>query len=333
MQSCKKQFRTFTWAGFLVLLTSYPLFSQESALKPYKQEIAGTNLRFDMVAIPGGEFLMGSATRELGRAKDEGPQHRVKISPFWMSTYEVSWDLFEPFVYKDYEARQGTDPVRPEVDAVTRPTKPYLDMTFGMGKENHPAVGMTQYAAVQFCKWLYARTGIFYRLPTEAEWEYACRAGANTAYSFGNKATQLGEYAWFKDNSNNETHPIGSRKPNAWGLYDMHGNVAEWTMDQYLPDYYQQFKDNIAENPIAEPVSLYPHAIRGGSFADASADLRSAKRSSSDPEWKKIDPQIPKSNWWFPEAPFIGIRLVRPAIPPSPEEIEAYYNRKPIADF
>jgi len=214
-----------------------------------------------------------------------------------------------------------------------RPTKPYLDMTFGMGKEGHPVVGMTQYAAIQFCKWLYARTGVFYRLPTEAEWEYACRAGTESAYSFGDSPAELDAYAWFKGNSNETTHPTGTKKPNAWGLYDMHGNVAEWTIDQYIPDFYEQFKGKATDNPVAVPEKLYPHAIRGGAYNDEAAALRSANREGSDPNWKRIDPQIPKSNWWFPEAPFVGFRIVRPLNPPSAAEIEAYYNRAPIPDY
>lgn len=318
-----------------LLLLPLTAFSQQSDFKTYSQEIDGTSLLFEMVAIPGGEFMMGSPEEEAGRCADEGPQTPVRISPFWMSKYEVSWDLFEPFVYKDYELSQNSGSLSAEVDAVARPTKPYLDMTFGMGKENHPAVGMTQYNAIQYCKWLYARTGIFYRLPTEAEWEYASRAGSTTAYHFGDDSTKLEEYAWFQLNSQGKTQPIGSKKPNAWGLYDMHGNVAEWTIDQYIPDFYQQLKQSgrVTDNPVALPEKLYPLAIRGGSFQDAAADLRSASRKASDPDWKRIDPQIPKSNWWFPEAPFVGVRLVRPLNPPSKEEIEAYYNRKPIADY
>jgi sulfatase modifying factor 1 len=317
------------------LLFSAPLtvFSQQTNTEPYTQDIPGTDLRFEMLSIPAGEFRIGSPEGEPGRREDEGPQQKIKISPFWMSKFEVSWDLFEPFVYKDYEQSQNKGTLSPEVDAVARPTKPYLDMTFGMGKENHPAVGMTQYNAIQFCKWLYARTGVFYRLPTEAEWEYASRAGSTSAYSFGDDTTKLEEYAWFTLNSQEETHPIGSKKPNAWGLYDMHGNVAEWTMDQYIPDFYQQLTGKAAEDPVAQPEQLYPLVIRGGSFQDAATALRSASRRASDPDWKRIDPQIPKSNWWFPEAPFVGIRLVRPVNPPSKEEIEAYYNRKPIADY
>ena len=316
-----------------LLLTPTQTLCQENRHKSYTQDIPGTRLQFDMVAIPGGKFSMGSPVGEQGRDEDEGPQHQVKISPFWMGKHEVTWDLVEPFVYKDYEVTQNIGPVNPEVDAVTRPTKPYLDMTFGMGKEGHPAVGMTQYAAIQFCKWLYARTGIFYRLPTEAEWEYASRAGTTTAFSFGDDASKLGEYAWFEANSNEQTQPAGSKKPNPWGLYDMHGNVAEWTVDQYIPDFYENFEGETAHNPVAEPESLYPHSIRGGSYEDEAAALRSANREGSDPSWKRIDPQIPKSNWWFPEAPFIGFRIVRPAEPPPEEEIEAYYGQEPLPDY
>ncbi|WP_245747579.1 formylglycine-generating enzyme family protein [Parapedobacter koreensis] len=297
--------------------------------KPYTQPIEGTVLSFVMQPIPGGAYTMGS----LKGNTDEQPAHHVQVDPFWMGTYEVTWDLYEPFVYKDFERARSGGNISPEVDAVTRPTKPYLDMTFGMGKDGHPALAMTQYNAIQFCKWLYIRTGIFYRLPTEAEWEYACRAGSDSEYYFGDDAAVLGDYAWYRANSEHKTHPVGQKKPNAWGLYDMHGNVAEWTYDQYIEDFYQQFEDATADNPVAVPEKLYPHSIRGGSFEDSAADLRSASRLPSDPSWKQLDPQIPKSNWWFPEAPFIGIRLVRPLNPPSEAEIRAYYDKAPIKDY
>jgi len=301
----------------------------QEEFKPYTQKLEGTGLSFSMEAIPGGEFLMGS---DEGNP-DERPVHKVQIAPFWMGTHEVTWNLFEPFVYKDFERVQSGGTIPADVDAITRPTKPYLDMTFGMGKDGHPALAMTQYNAIQFCKWLYIRTGVFYRLPTEAEWEYACRAGSTTTYHFGNDAAQLDDYAWYKGNSDNKTHKVGQKKPNAWGLYDMHGNVAEWTYDQYLADYYQQFDGKAADNPVAVPDKLYPHVIRGGSFEDEAANVRSASRLPSDPFWKQLDPQIPKSNWWFPEAPFIGIRLVRPLNPPPHDEIMAYYDKAPIEDY
>ncbi len=292
---------------------------------PYKQNIDGTKLSFDMQAIPGGEFMMGSKKGN----PDELPLHKVKIDPFWIGIYEVTWDIYEPFLYRDYETANSTTPVPKNVDAVTRPTKPYLDMTFGMGKEGQPALAMTHYNAIQFCKWLYARTGFFYRLPTEAEWEYACRAGTTTEYSFGNDESKLGDYAWFTKNSDDKTHLVGKKKPNPWGLYDMYGNVAEWTYDQYEENAYSSAKSN---NPVVVPDKLYPHAIRGGAYNDEAKDSRSASRLPSDPSWKQLDPQIPKSNWWFPEAPFVGMRLVRPVNPPSKAEIDAYYDKAPIKD-
>ncbi|SFC60907.1 Formylglycine-generating enzyme, required for sulfatase activity, contains SUMF1/FGE domain [Parapedobacter composti] len=301
----------------------------QDKFEPYTQHLEGTALSFSMQPIPGGEYDRGSRNGN----PDEQPVHRVKVDPFWMGTYEVTWDLYEPFVYKDFEVARSGGNIPPEVDAVTRPTKPYLDMTFGMGKEGHPALAMTQYNAIQFCKWLYMRTGVFYRLPTEAEWEYACRAGSATDYHFGDEVSTLDDYAWYNSNSENKTHKVGLKKPNAWGLYDMHGNVAEWTYDQYIPDFYGQFTGGVADNPVAVPDKLYPHSIRGGSFEDDATALRSAARLPSDPSWKQLDPQIPKSNWWFPEAPFIGIRLVRPVNPPSEDEIMAYYDKAPIQDY
>ncbi|QBQ41054.1 formylglycine-generating enzyme family protein [Sphingobacterium psychroaquaticum] len=316
--------------AFALLATSFLATGQQKHAR-YVQKLTGTDLEFSMEAIPGGEFAMGSAK---SAKQDEKPVHKVKISPFWMSTFEVTWNLYEPFVYKDLEVTKTTDgKVSDKVDAVTRPTKPYLDMTFGMGKEGHPALAMTHYNAIQFCKWLYVRTGVFYRLPTEAEWEYACRAGSTSEYYFGEDATKLNDYAWLSENSNGQTSVVGKKKPNAWGLYDMLGNVAEWTFDQYKEDFYKQFEGKVADNPVSVPTSLYPHSVRGGSFESKPADLRSASRLASDPFWKQLDPQIPKSNWWFPEAPFVGLRLVRPAKAPSHEEIMAYYDKAPIKDF
>ncbi len=319
-----------------VLLLSLALsaniaIAQNSDHKSYNQKINGTNLSFSMEAIPGGEYKRGSQTSTNA---DEKPVHNVKIDPFWMGTYEVTWDLFEPFLYKDFEQTRQIDGTLPtDVDAVTRPTKPYLDMTFGMGKEGHPALAMTHYNAIQFCKWLYVRTGVFYRLPTEAEWEYACRAGSASEYFFGDDASKVDDFAWYAGNSEQKTHLVGQKKPNPFGLYDILGNVAEWTYDQYKADTYAQYANGAVSNPVEEPTELYPHVVRGGSFQSESSALRSAARWASDPIWKQLDPQMPKSNWWFPEAPFVGMRLVRPVNAPSHEEIMAYYDKAPLEDF
>ncbi|TCD08630.1 formylglycine-generating enzyme family protein [Pedobacter frigidisoli] len=313
--------------AFALMILYYEQNFAQTEFKSYNQSINGTKLTFDMQTIPAGKFKMGSKTGK----PDEQPVHEVQLDAFWIGKYEVTWDIFEPFLYRDFEKQASISPIPAEVDAVTRPTKPYLDMTFGMGKEHQPAVAMTQYNAIQFCKWLYVRTGIFYRLPTEAEWEYACKAGTATNYSFGNDQSSLKDYAWYKENSGNKTHPVGQKKPNPWGLHDMHGNVSEWTYDQYVADFYQENKVSI--NPIAVPDKLYPNAVRGGSYDETPNNLTSTVRLASDPSWKQLDPQIPKSNWWFPEAPFVGMRLVRPEKTPSKADIDAYYNKQPIKDF
>jgi sulfatase modifying factor 1 len=301
----------------------------QTEFKGYVQQVTGTSQQFRMEAIPSGKFIMGSTKGE----DDEKPPHEVQLDAFWMASHEITWNLYELFLYKDFELTNSGGEVPTHVDAVTRPTRPYIDMTFGMGKGNRPALGMTHYNAIQFCKWLYARTGVFYRLPTEAEWEYACRAGSTTEYHFGDDASELGKYAWFLDNSDFVTNEVGKKLPNAWGLYDMHGNVAEWTFDQYKEDYYQQFQNKNAINPVAIPDQLYPHAVRGGSYEDEARGLRSSARLASRKQWKQLDPQIPKSQWWFTDAPFIGFRIVRPLKTPSPEEIAAYYDKEAIKDL
>ena len=294
-------------------------------MKPYTDVIANGDVTFDLVPIPGGKFAMGSPDGEPSRKDDEGPQHEVEIEPFWMGKCEVTWDEYEVWMFNlDIQRRElnkveATDREK-QSDAVTRPTKPYTDMTFGMGKEGYPAICMTQLAAKTYCKWLSAKTGRYYRLPTEAEWEYACRAGTKSAYSFGDEADKLAEYAWNFDNSEEKYHKVGGKKPNPWGLHDMHGNVAEWTLDQYIPDYYQQFAGKVAKEPLAIPSRLYPQAVRGGSWDDDPEALRSAVRRGSNKDWKQQDPQLPQSIWYFTDALFLGFRVVRPLVEPSEAE-------------
>ncbi len=173
----------------------------QAEMKPYTDVIANTLVTFKMVPIPGGKFMMGSPASEAGRGEDEGPPHEVVIEPFWMEEHEVTWGEYEIWMFNlDIQRRavnsEPTTDLDKAADAVTRPTKPYTDMSFGMGKDGFPAISMTQLAAKTYCKWLSAKTGRYYRLPTEAEWEYACRAGSKTAYSFGDDPMKLDEYAW-----------------------------------------------------------------------------------------------------------------------------------------
>jgi formylglycine-generating enzyme required for sulfatase activity len=326
----------FSW--FLFLLMGHITFTDEvpnsiQDFEPYQQKITDTPLSFGLVPIPAGEFMMGSAPDDPQANKDETPYHKVSLDAYWIGTHEITWDIYELFLDKYHEAESSEKQIPAELDGVTRPTTPYLDMTFGMGKENKPAVAMTQYGAIQFCKWLYVKTGVFYRLPTEAEWEYAARAGQDTPYFFGNDPAQLGEYAWYKDNSGDITHEVGLKKPNPYGLYDILGNVMEWTYDGYLPSYETEDENTAQSNPVVEATDLYPRVLRGGHYQSEPADLRVTKRFPSTPVWKQLDPQIPKSQWWFPEAPFIGLRVVRPLVTPPVEEITAYYDQAPIDDY
>jgi formylglycine-generating enzyme required for sulfatase activity len=301
--------------------------ADESQMAPYTNVIPGTDIKYAMVPIKGGEFLMGSPESEAGRKPDEGPQHRVKVSPFWMGKFEVSWDEYELFMYPDDEKKlreqyRSDEYVDQLSDAVTRPSKPYADMTFGMGKRGYPAISMTQHGANKYCQWLSAKTGHYYRLPTEAEWEYAARAGTKTAYFFGDDPAQLKDFAVFEDNSDFKYSKVGRKKPNPWGLYDILGNAAEWCLDQYEPKAYEQFTGSVAADPWIKATKPYPHVVRGGSYDDPPALLRSAARRGSDKSWKMRDPQLPKSVWYFTDAQFVGFRLVRPLKVPPPEELQ-----------
>ncbi len=308
-----------------------------AAMKPYVERIAGTSVTFEMVAIPAGSFVMGSPETEADRKDDEGPQHPVAIEPFWMGKHEVSWDEFQQFQYKldQQDRHQGSKPAEPQdawADAVSRPTPPYVPMDFGMGVKGFPAVCMTQFAARYYTKWLSMKTGRFYRLPTEAEWEYACRAGTTTAYSFGESTDALDDYAWHFDNSDDTYHELGRKKPNPWGLFDMHGNVAEWVLDRHDPGYYATLAELAAKSgkpvpsPLNWPDAAYPHVARGGSFDDDADRLRSAARRASTKAWKVQDPQVPKSIWYLTDAKFVGFRVVRPLVEPSLEERAKYWE-------
>src|SRR6185369_9268330 len=152
----------------------------------YKVTIPNTTVTYGMAPVPAGEFLMGSAAP--GAKPDEQPPHKVRLDAFWMQTHEVTWDSYLMFMFAD-QAKE-TDHPDAIVDALSRPTGPHLEMSFGRGNNGFPAISMTQHAANKFAQWLSAKTGEFYRLPTEAEWEYACRAGGDPA------PQPLDEYAW-----------------------------------------------------------------------------------------------------------------------------------------
>lgn len=284
------------------------------------QQIPGSSLSFKMQSIPAGSFLIGSPASEKNREKVEGPQKKIQLPAFWMGAYEVTRDEFDVFL-KDEQTSQNVD-----LDAITRPSAQYVDLTWGMGKEGgYPANSMSQFGALMYCKWLYQKTGIFFRLPTEAEWEYACRAGTNTTYYYGNDPKLLYQYAWYLDNSDEKYQKVGLKKPNPWGLYDMLGNLMEWTLDHYEPERYKDLPDNAPEKIMPAKAAKYPKALKGGSYEESSEELRVAARYHSDPIWNKRDPQIPKSKWWLTEGKNVGFRLLQPVEQPTAAEVKQFF--------
>ena len=294
----------------MISFVAISTFAQDTAFKPYQFNTPGSDHNIKMVNIKGGGFRMGNKAT----GKD------VQVSDFWMGAYEVTHDQFGIF-FKDEDFTQGS-----KVDVVTRPTPQYIDLSWGMGRDGgYPANSMSVDAAMMFCRWLYRKTGIFYRLPTEAEWEYACRAGSTTLYPFGNDVKLLGQYAWYAANSKAKYQKAGQKKPNAWGLYDMLGNVSEWTLDQFDPAYFTTIGEKPID-PLIKPRSRYPRSVRGGSYLDGSSLLNPGYRSKSDASWNKRDPQIPKSRWWLTDGMFVGFRILRPRIQPTKEEAEKFYT-------
>ncbi len=288
---------------------------------PYEQKVPGSSYSIKMVPVKAGSFTMGAVAADKAKKTDETPTRQLNVDAFWMGAFEITHDIFDVF-FRDEKVSVGS-----EVDAVTRPTPQYIDLSWGMGKTGgYPVNSMSQDAALMFCRWLYQKTGVFYRLPSEAEWEYACRAGATTIYPFGNDAKELGKYAWFKGNSKNKYQKVGQKQPNAWGLYDMLGNVSEWTLDQYDEKYLEKQKNN-GKPVVIAPGKRYPRSVRGGSFQDDPDMLRSSARQHSEPNWNRRDPQIPRSRWWLTDAMFVGFRVVRPLQQPTPEEAAAFFDK------
>jgi formylglycine-generating enzyme len=317
--------------------------TEQGYMVPYQQPIPGTEARFEMQPIPGGKFLLGSPANEPGHKADESPQVEVTIEPFWMSTHEVTWAEYKPYmamyeVFKKLAAAklQPADEKSKHL-IVTAPSSLYdPTFTFRLGGEpRQPAVTMSQFAAKQYTKWVSGLTEQFFRLPSEAEWEFACRAGSASAYSFGADAARLGDYGWFYDNAGEKMHPVGQKKPNAFGLYDMHGNVGEWVLDEYTKDGYSRLKGKgpvTVPNSIGWPTKLYPRVVRGGGFEDDAAGCRSAaRRKSDDDAWREEDPNFPQSPWWFTSQPAlsVGFRPIRPLRSPPASERNKYWD----ADF
>jgi formylglycine-generating enzyme len=305
---------------------------------PYTAKIPGTDVEFEMIPIPGGTFKMGSPESEADRRADEGPQFEVTIEPFWMGKYEVTWAEYMTFMdldaaFKQFQQKSLRPVNREQMDqVVTAPSSLYdPSFTFEAGEEpDQPAATISQFAAKQYTKYLSLLSEDFYRLPTEAEWEYACRAGTTTAFYFGDDPKDLKKHAWIADNSDDERHIVGKKRANPWGLHDMYGNVAEWVLDGYSEDGYARHagKSVTVAEAWEKPTKLFPRVLRGGSWELDVEDCRSAARMRShDDEWKIEDPNFPRSPWWFTTSPALGagFRIIRPYQAPASATDKAVY--------
>ena len=256
----------------------------------------------------------------------------IQLNSFWMGIHEVTWDEYNIFMLTDkLRTKDGfladLNNLENEVEILARPTLPYHAMSFGMPEKKHPAISMTHHAAIKYTQWLSYITGRFYRLPTEAEWNYVFKNGYK---NWNDILKNINKHAWFKDNSRESYHLIGSKLPNQWGFYDLLGNVSEWVLDQYTENRYDYFKEkalenNLLVNPWIRSKKPYPHTTMGGSWNDDFETIKK-KRMPSSSDWKSADPQIPKSIWYHTSAPWVGFRLVSTDKIPTLEEMYEYWN-------
>jgi sulfatase modifying factor 1 len=294
----------------------------------FREQIPGTDVSFDMVALPGGTFDMGSPDDESLRKDDEGPVRKVSLSRFWIARTEVTWDEYLAFfrATSSQGRTEGQVVSRKNTDAISGATPPWGAPDQGWGKGSRPAITMTWHAANVYCQWLSKVTGKKYRLPTEAEWEYACRGGTTTPYFFPGDpkkftsegllrkifrpdTANISSYVVYEVNSSARTKEPSAVRANPFGLKNMSGNVAEFCLDYYSADAYKA-DSSVVVNPSG-PLTGSEHVIRGGSFKSDAKDVRSASRSYTRTKaWLMTDPQMPKSIWWYSDCIDVGFRVV-----------------------
>jgi formylglycine-generating enzyme required for sulfatase activity len=239
-------------------------------LKPYAETVPGSAVKLNMRPIPPGKITM--AGRE------------VEIKPFWIASTETPWEAFDAF-YEPGPHSPPYDQTDFPPDAIARPSKSYILPDLGWGHNGRPAINVSFLSATMYCRWLSKETGKKYRLPTEAEWEYACRAGQMGTVKF--TPAQLNKIAWYIDNSDKMSQPVGKKQPSVWALHDMYGNTGEWAID-----------------PEGKPV------LCGGTFREGAAAQTPTARKRQTPKWQETDPQLPKSRWWLADGMFVGFRVV-----------------------
>lgn len=242
--------------------------------------ITGTTESFSLALCPSGSVGLDSELHS--------------VSSLYTLTTEVTWDLYDIYIYKLDEPEEGS-----ESDGISRPSKPYVPPDRGFGHEGYPAIGMTQKAAIGFCEWLSVKTGLEVRLPTAPEWVHIAKGESKGSYCCGADKDSAEDIGWFAENAEHSTHPVGLKNANGYGLYDVHGNAAEWVISD-------------SRKPIAY----------GGGYRDPieSSTLGSYQRQNS--SWNQSDPQIPKSQWWLADCSWVGFRFVIDADTVDLEKLE-----------
>lgn len=309
--------------------TIYSMPSEPQGFVSFQEQIPGTSVTFKMQAVPGGEYLMGSEPGMPFIQGDELPQRQVKVDSFWMGVTEVSWNEYLAFFNAtgSQGRKEALMPEKEDVDGITGPTPPWGAPDQGWGMGERPAITMSHYAATVYCEWLSQMTGKRYRLPTEAEWEYAARAGSQGAYFFegdprryvregvirkifGPDTSIISSYIIYEENSNGKTHSPSQVAPNPFGLKNMLGNVAEFCLDYYDPNVYGKYPAGLIKNPMG-PRNGEAHSIRGGAYDQSARETRVSNRDfTRETEWLETDPQIPKSIWWYSDCKNVGFRVV-----------------------
>jgi formylglycine-generating enzyme required for sulfatase activity len=241
-----------------------------AALEPFVQTLPKSVVKIRMIPIPAGSVKIGSES--------------VAVKPFWMARTETPWEAFDVFIASGAPS-PAYDQTDFPADAIARPSKSYILPDLGWGHNGYPAINVSFLSAQMFCRWLAAATGKKYRLPTEAEWELACRAGAADPWTM-DKAS-LDKHTWYAGNSKSTTHPVGKKPANPFGLCDILGNAGEWATD-------------LEGKPV----------LCGGTFLDPPARVTPGMRRRWTPKWQEHDPQFPKSRWWLSNGSFVGFRVV-----------------------
>jgi formylglycine-generating enzyme required for sulfatase activity len=239
-------------------------------LQPYTESIPNSVVKVEMLPIPGGTVNIRGKV--------------ITVKPVWMAKTETPWELFDAF-YLSGTPSPAYDQTDYAPDAIARPSRSYILPDLGWGHNTFPAINVSFLSADMFCRWLASVTKKKYRLPTEAEWEHACRAGVSGPWKMDKALVE--KSAWYAGNSDRLTHPVGTKMPNKWGLHDMLGNPGEWATD-----------------PEGKSI------LCGGTILDGLPAISPTTRRRWTPKWQETDPQFPKSRWWLADGKFVGFRVV-----------------------